>query len=180
MLCHISHRSARRVLRSFTGCKAQTSQLLPWILTLQKMGQSVFSLKTTTLLLPISRSVEIQGRKERWKDVKFIMRRLSEGSKAEMCSCSLLSRLSASTRPSTHRRSLSKRSMPGISSHCLHAARNCLFFHVRAESEGYMSAKQQTLWDPIMWTWCWCRSNCSSLYKKLFYQTLAEHKKRRE
>lgn len=110
------------IFRSFIGCKALGFSAAAVNTNCKKMGQSVVSFKKKNLLLPIPCSVG-KGIKrafiKRWKDVKFILKCFSKNLWADLCLCSRLSRPSASTRPSTHRRLLSKRSMPGISSYCL-------------------------------------------------------------
>lgn len=74
-------------------------------------------------------------------------------------------RLSASIRPSTHRRSLSKRSMPGISSHCVSVCVLWLFPSCVCSPlcwEGCVRSRDQTKWNlVIVYTCLLLQMQCS-------------------
>lgn len=117
--------------------EAQIALLLPWIPTLQKMGQSLCCLprpggwgKEKATFCGRMPSFKMKHLTLEGFRIFFSVSSVSK-KKTNLCtdlcspflppcpSSSSLHRLSASIRPSTHRRSLSKRSMQGISSYCL-------------------------------------------------------------
>lgn len=167
------------ILRSFTGCKAQTSQLLPWILTLQKMGQSVFFKKQNkkkTSLLPISCRVE--KRKKRAVERCQVHNEMLEWGVVGWVVFLFSSFQAVSINKAINTQEVAVKEKHARNILILSACGEELFvfFSCVCRVWGLHECKTTNFVSPHMWMWCWCTSNCS-FYIKPFYQTLSEHQK---